>query len=112
MMKKILFVCTINRMRSLTAHTIYENDKRFIVKSAGTADNAKTVLSLNLLEWADSIIVMETYHRNFIRKQFPKIYETKKIVCLYMPDEYDYMEPELIFILQSKIDDYYKRNLF
>tara|TARA_Y100001956_G_C4022001_1_gene142375 strand:- start:216 stop:353 length:138 start_codon:yes stop_codon:yes gene_type:complete len=28
-MKKLLFVCTINRMRSATAHTIFEDDERF-----------------------------------------------------------------------------------
>jgi protein-tyrosine-phosphatase len=33
---KLLFVCTVNRMRSATAHKIYEDDYRFDVKSAGT----------------------------------------------------------------------------
>jgi hypothetical protein len=32
----ILFVCTINKMRSLTAERIYQKDERFKVKSAGT----------------------------------------------------------------------------
>lgn len=49
-------------MRSATAHKIYENDSRFEVKSAGTDKSANTVISLELLNWADSIIVMETAH--------------------------------------------------
>ena len=108
---KILFVCTVNRLRSATAHKIYENDNRFEVKSAGTDKSAKTVISLDLLNWADCIIVMENYHRNFIRQKFPAIYNKKRIVCLYIPDYYDYMQKELIYILKDKVEDIYKRGL-
>ena len=98
-------------MRSATAHKIYENDDRFQVKSAGIDKTADTVLTDELLNWADSIIVMEKHHRNFIRARFPDIYKTKKIVCLYIPDEYDYMQTELIEILKAKVEDVYKRKL-
>src|SRR5687768_11337452 len=79
---KLLFVCTINRMRSATAHKIFQDDNRFEVRSAGTDSLATTVLSSDLLDWADAIIVMEKIHRNRIREKFPKHYERKKIVCL------------------------------
>jgi len=108
---KLLFVCTINRMRSATAQKIYENDYRFEVKSAGTDKTANTVLSEEILNWADSIVVMEKHHRNYIRKYFPEIYKKKKIVCLYIPDIYSYMQPELIEILKIKIEDVDRRNL-
>lgn len=108
---KLLFVCTVNRMRSATAHKIYENDDRFIVKSAGTDKTANTVISDEILNWADSIIVMEKHHRNYIRQHFPDIYKDKKIVCLYIPDDYDYMQAELIAILRDKMEDVYKRQL-
>jgi len=108
---KLLFVCTINKMRSATAHKIYENDIRFEVKSAGTDKTANTVLTAEMLNWAESIVVMEKQHRNYIRKHFPEIYRTKKIVCLYIPDIYDYMQPELIEILKIKIEDIDRRNL-
>jgi predicted protein tyrosine phosphatase len=65
---KLLFVCTVNRMRSATAHKIYESDDRFEVKSAGTDKSANTVLTEEILNWADSIVVMEKHHRNHIRK--------------------------------------------
>ena len=65
---KLLFVCTVNRMRSATAHKIYENDGRFEVKSAGTDNTANVFLSAEILNWADSIVVMEKQHRNYIRK--------------------------------------------
>ncbi len=108
---KLLFVCTVNRMRSATAHEIYKNDNRFEVKSAGTDKTANTVLTIDILNWADSIVVMEKYHRSYIRKHFPAIYNTKRIVCLYIPDEYDYMQAALIAILKDKIEDVYTRKL-
>lgn len=108
---KILFVCTINRMRSATAQVVYEHDDRFEVKSAGTDKNARVVVSRELLEWSDSVVVMEKYHRNKIRSKFPDIYSNKKIVCLYIPDMYDFMDVELIDLLKAKFEDVYRRGL-
>ncbi len=108
---KLLFVCTVNRMRSATAHKIYEADERFEVRSAGTDSTANVVLTEDLLQWADGILVMEKHHRNHIRRHFPDIYNTKSIVCLYIPDDYDYMQEELIEILKDKIEDVYRRRL-
>lgn len=108
---KLLFVCTVNRMRSATAHEIYEGDQRFIVKSAGTDKSANTVISNEILDWADSIVVMEKHHRNYIRQKFPDIYKHKKIVCLCIPDDYDFMDTELIAILKEKVEDVYRRKL-
>ena len=109
--QKILFVCTINRMRSATAYEIYKEDERFIVDSAGTDETAQKVISEENLEWADSIIVMEKHHRNIIRKRFPKIYDKKRIVCLYIPDVYDFMQPELIIILKRNFENVIHKGL-
>lgn len=98
-------------MRSATAHKIYADDMRFEVKSAGTDKTAETVISQDLLTWADTVIVMEKHHRNFIRQNFPDIYMNKKIVCLYIPDDYGFMQNELIYILKEKVEDVSKRGL-
>lgn len=98
-------------MRSATAHKIYETDTRFEVKSAGTDRSASTVLTEDLLNWAESVVVMEKHHRNHIRKHFPDIYKNKRIVCLYIPDDYDFMQTELISILKDKLEDVYHRKL-
>ena len=108
---KILFVFTVNRMRSATAHKIYESDDRFEVKSAGTDKSADTVLAKEDLDWADIVVVMEKHHRNFIRQKYPEIYGSKKIVCLYIPDDYDYMQTELVEILKDKVENVYMRKL-
>lgn len=109
--QKILFVCTINRMRSATAQVIYEQDDRFEVKSAGTDKSARVVVDRELLEWADAVVVMEKYHRNKIRAKFPDLYSSKKIVCLYIEDLYDFMDATLIELLTAKFEDIYRRGL-
>lgn len=111
MKKKILFICTANKMRSATAHELYKDDKRFLVSSAGTDSEASNPINENILEWADSILVMEKHHRNFIRKKFPSIYNSKKIACMYIPDEYDFMDEDLIAILTDRFEDFYRRKL-
>lgn len=109
--KKLLFVCTINKMRSRTAHEIFKDDNRFLVNSAGTDSESTQIISRDLLEWADTIIVMEKYHRNKIRKLYPDIYENKKIVCLYISDDYEYMQPELISLLKYRLNDVINKGL-
>lgn len=106
-----MFVCTANKMRSASAHEIYKKDERLDVKSAGTDSKASTPLTNDLLLWADSIIVMEKYHRNLIRKRYPEIYKSKKIVCMYIPDEYEFMEKALVEILMERFEDFWGRKL-
>jgi predicted protein tyrosine phosphatase len=108
---KLLFVCTANKIRSATAYKIFQNDERFEVRSAGTDKAAPVFLLTDMLDWADCILVMETKHRNYIRKHYPKIYNTKKIVCLYISDNYNYMQKELRDILKAKVEDLFRREL-
>lgn len=103
--KRVLFVCTINLMRSATAHKIFLNDLRLEVKSAGTHRSAETVLSRELLDWSESLVVMEERHLNFIKKMYPEIAKNKRIVCLDVPDNYDYLDPELIALLRERIEE-------
>jgi protein-tyrosine phosphatase len=101
---KLLFVCTINRMRSCTAETIYAADPDHKVRSAGTAPTATKQVTPELLRWADMIFVMEKMHEAFILERFPDIDVSKKLIVLGIPDFYYYMEPELIELLKTRID--------
>lgn len=107
----ILFICTVNRMRSATAERIYAGDERFNVDSAGTDKTAAVQVDEYQLEWADYVIVMEKMHRNKIRQMFPELYQKKRIICLYIPDEYDFMEPALIDLLQRKFEQVYRTEI-
>lgn len=108
---RILFVCTINMMRSATAHYIYSNDLRFEVQSAGTLPSARTVISKKLLDWAEVVVVMEDHHQNFIRKMYPGIVGSKTIFCLDVPDKYDYMDDELVILLRARFEDLVRRGI-
>jgi len=100
---KVLFVCDANRLRSPTAEAIFGDRPGLEAKSAGLAKQATTPLSVELLEWADLIFVMERRQRNIIQSRFKEIYRRKRIICLYIPDEFEFMDPELIALLNERV---------
>ncbi|MHA0033918.1 arsenate reductase/protein-tyrosine-phosphatase family protein [Deinococcus sp. PESE-13] len=50
---RIIFICTQNKLRSPTAEALFRDTHGWEAVSAGTDRNAETVLSRDLLEWAD-----------------------------------------------------------
>jgi predicted protein tyrosine phosphatase len=68
--------------------------------------DATVPLSTEQLEWADIIFVMEKAHKNGLTKKFGGLLKGKRIICLDIPDEYEYMQPELIKILKAKVSPY------
>ena len=100
---KLLFVCTQNRCRSVTAELLYSDNVNHEVKSAGTANDANKKISKDLLLWADKIFVFEKSHRNKIHKLFPDIYKQLAIECLYIEDLYEPMDPYLINLLKMSL---------
>src|ERR1035437_4240778 len=94
----VLFVCSQNCMRSLTAALLYFFTPGIITRSAGVDYDLKK----EDLDWADHVIVMEKTYRNKIHSQWPDIYAKKKITCLYIRDIYSFCQPELITILKNK----------
>ncbi len=104
--RKILFVCSHNRLRSPTAEKLYESRLDLEVKSAGLDPHSVRPLSRELLEWADRVFVFEKRQRNQIHKLFKGLYARKRIECLYIPDHYEYMDPELVALLRTKLRPY------
>ena len=106
-----MFVCTLNQMRSKTAEELYKDDERFIVKSAGMADEAPVHVDSKLLEWADYVVVMEEMHEKSIKKDYPRIYAKKKILSLDIPDMYFFMQRDLIDLMQEKFESVYEKEI-
>ncbi len=102
----ILFVCSRNKRRSLTAETIYKNDPVHIVRSAGTEPSARIKLSSKLIDWTDIIFVMEKKHKQRIVENFKEPSNNKHIVILDIPDEYEYMNDELIDMIKISVKSY------
>lgn len=97
---KVLFICNQNQNRSKTAEELFKN--KFKTKSAGLY-NEKPVTEKEL-QWADVIIVMEDEQRSEIANRFPKLYMKKRIISFDIPDIYHYNQPELVDVLQAKIN--------
>ena len=104
--QKLLFLCNQNRLRSPTAEKVFSENPQLDVKSAGVDNDASVPVNLELLEWAEIIFVMEKRQRNIIHKKFKDIYRNKRIVCLYIPDDYEYMDPDLIQLLKERLPQY------
>jgi len=102
-MKKLLFVCSENRLRSPTAEAIFCEYESVEAIGAGTNSDAETPVSGDLIEWADIILVMEKAHRNKISKKYKELLKDKRLVVLEIPDNYECMQPELIQLLKAKV---------
>jgi len=102
-MKTFLFVCSQNRLRSPTAEQIFAHRRDIEVASAGTNHDAETPLSVELLRWADVIVVMEKTHRNKLQRRLRAALGGKRVICLDIPDEYEFMEPGLVSLLEARM---------
>ena len=106
MYKNILFICSQNKLRSPTAEQVYSKRDDLNVLSAGLNNDAEEKVSRELLDWAETIFVMEKAHLNRLRKNFGGYLNSQKVICLDIPDIYDYMEPALIDTLTLKLRRY------
>ena len=102
-MKTILFVCSQNRLRSPTAEQIFAQYGGIEVDSAGTNSDAENPLTPELVRWAELIFVMEKTHRSKIQRRFRAELKNTRIICLDIPDDYAFMEAELIALLKAKV---------
>lgn len=99
---KVLFVCSQNRLRSPTAEQVFSTRPGIEVDSAGTNNDAETPLTAELVAWADIIFVMEKQHRAKLQRHFRKVLKAR-VVCLDIPDDYDFMDPGLIRLLEARV---------
>jgi len=108
-MKRVLFICSQNRLRSPTAEQVFSNRPGFEVASAGLNPDAETPVCSELLEWCDVIFVMEKVHRNRLNKKFSACLRGKRIVCLDIPDEFEFMDPTLVKLLEAKVGGFFRQ---
>lgn len=108
---KVLFICTTNIQRSLTAEnvcrTIYSSHE---FKSAGVSKkecerNNSTLCTQELLQWADIIFVFEALHIQRIVEHTGQQF-VDKTVNLNIEDRYQYGQTELVDLIKSKVAHY------
>lgn len=105
-LRNVLFICSQNKLRSPTAEQVFSTWSELECASAGLNNDAENPVTPELLEWADIIFVMEKAHRSKLSAKFRTHLKDARVVCLDIPDDYEYMDPSLIQILKSKVPRY------
>jgi predicted protein tyrosine phosphatase len=100
---RVLFLCSQNRLRSCTAETVFSDRKGLVVRSAGTLPNAHVRVDKALVAWADCIFGMEREHADYVRAHFEGASAGKPLVVLDIPDDCNYMQPELVSLLEARV---------
>jgi len=100
---QVLFLCTSNRLRSPTAESTFRSWPGITVASAGLDAAATRVVDTALIAAADMIFVMETRHRDILKRRFRAVLGQRPVIVLGIPDEYERDDPALIALLRERV---------
>jgi predicted protein tyrosine phosphatase len=101
--RNVLFICSRNQWRSPTAEAVFKKHANVNARSAGTSPNARRTVNAEDLRWADVIVVMEPKHRRQLLAKFRRPLLRKQLHVLHVPDEYHFMDPELVALLRDVV---------
>jgi len=102
-MTNVLFICSKNKLRSPTAEAVFSSVEGWEVYSAGISNDAEVHVSLEDIEWANYIFVMENNHKKKLSNKFGSALNNQTVISLDIPDDYEYMDAELVKILKEKV---------
>ena len=102
----LLFLCSQNKRRSLTAEKLFDGQDGHQARSAGTENNTRIKLTPGLVGWADIIFCMEKKHVRRLKEKYSDIINDKTVICLNIPDDYSYMDDDLCELLESVVPEY------
>ena len=102
----VLFVCSRNRLRSPTVERVFSEHPGLETDSAGLAPDADLQLDSDQVRWADLVVVMEKRHRTALIRRFARLLSGTRVVCLDIPDNYEFMQPELVALLERRMAPY------
>ncbi|MFI8744090.1 low molecular weight protein tyrosine phosphatase family protein [Pseudomonas sp. NPDC077186] len=105
-MIRALFICSRNRLRSPTAEQLFGAWPGVQTDSAGLAADAEVRLSAEQLEWATLIFVMDKAQRSKLQRQYRRALAGKRVICLDIPDNYAFMQAELLVLLHGRAGRY------
>jgi predicted protein tyrosine phosphatase len=98
----VLFVCSRNQWRSPTGEQVWRGQAGVHVRSAGTSHSARRRVTVADIRWADLILVMEEKHKSRIKAEFREETRFKDLHVLDVPDDYQFMDSELVELLREK----------
>lgn len=108
-MKSVLFVCSQNRLRSPTAEQVFADYPGIEAGSAGLDASCGNPVTTELVEEADIIFVMERSHRIKLQKRFRSSLKTARVICVNIPDDYEFMDPVLVRLLEARVTPHLPR---
>ena len=106
---RTLFICYYNRKRSATAERVFSRNLALDVRSAGTSDEAMVQVNERMLEWADVVFVMEDAQQRELARMFPDHPGLSRLICLDIPDRYEFLDPDLVTLLQERAQPHLDR---
>ncbi|MDQ2792547.1 MAG: protein tyrosine phosphatase [Bacteroidota bacterium] len=100
---RLLFICSQNKWRSLTAERLFDGHPHYEARSAGTEPGARVRVAAGHLGWAEIIFVMERRHADRLHEKFGGELHGKTVVTLRIPDKYPFGDARLIALLREKL---------
>jgi predicted protein tyrosine phosphatase len=100
---KLLFVCGRNKWRSPTAERIFWNRPSLEVRARGLSSSANRRLVADDVSWADEIFVMEPSQKRQLVGLFRTELADRPVHVLDIPDDYKFMDPDLIELLETGV---------
>lgn len=96
--KKVLCVCSAGLLRSPTAANVLHQEYGYNTRACGyDVGHALIPLDDVLLEWADEVVVMESWMAQALEDKCGF-----KTICLGIEDSFGYMDPELQKLISEK----------
>jgi predicted protein tyrosine phosphatase len=106
--RRVLFVCQLNRARSATAERLFCKRPELEVCSAGTSEDALVRVNERMLDWADLVFAMDHEQRQSMEQLFPDHPALAQVICLDIPDDYGFLHPELVRLLEERVEPHLK----
>jgi predicted protein tyrosine phosphatase len=100
---RVLFICSRNQLRSPTAEKIFAESEQLEVRSRGLSASAIRRLTAEDVTWAQVIFVMEPEHKKQLLRAFREEAKLRRIYVLDIPDEFDFMDPELVMLIKAGV---------
>lgn len=106
-LRHLLFICSQNRWRSLTAERLFDGHPELTARSAGTEPGARVRVSAGHLGWADVVFVMEKKHVDRLRAKFKEELRGKLLINLRIPDDYKFQDVALVELLRERLKSHF-----
>ncbi|MFT5080821.1 MAG: putative protein tyrosine phosphatase [Gammaproteobacteria bacterium] len=103
---KLLFLCSRNQWRSPTAERIFARLDGLQTRSRGVSKSAVQQLRVGDVEWSDVIFAMEYEHKERLLRDFAAAARGRRVHVLDIPDDYPFMDPELVKLLEASVPPY------